>query len=161
MNTRFIRLLFLPLAACAISAQADTLYKCQGQGGQTTYTNQKANSKGCVILSQDKPVSMFSSAPLPSKARPSTPTPETFPKVAPDTQKSRDTDRRRILEDELATEQKNLDAAKAALTEQEGIRDGGEHNYQRVLDRLKPYQDKVQLHERNIEALQKEIANLR
>jgi hypothetical protein len=44
--------------------------------------------------------------------------------------------------------------------EQEAVREGGEKNYQRVLDRLKPYQDSVQLHERNIDALQKEIGNL-
>ena len=43
----------------------------------------------------------------------------------------------------------------------EAIRTGDERNYQRVLDRLQPYKDKVALHERNIEALKKEIGNLK
>lgn len=147
----------LLLATVVGAAQADTLYKCQDDAGHTTYTNQKSNAKNCTILSQDKPVSTFT-AP---KARASTPTPEGFPKVSSEAQKSRDGDRRRILEEELATERKNLEEAKRVLAEQEAIREGGEKNYQRVLDRLKPHQDKVQLHERNIEALQKEIGNLR
>ena len=150
------RSIFL-LALIAGAAQADTLYKCQDDGGHTTYTNQKTNAKSCTILSQDKPVSTFS-AP---KARASTPTPDGFPKVSSEAQKNRDGDRRRILDEELAAERKNLDDAKRTLAEQEAIREGGEKNYQRVLDRLKPYQDKVQLHERNIEALQKEIGNVR
>jgi hypothetical protein len=157
MNHRICRPPALLLALIAGATQADTLYKCQDDAGHTTYTNQKTNAKSCVILSQDKPVSTFT-AP---KARSSTPTPDGFPKVSSEAQKNRDGDRRRILEDELAAERKNLDAAKRTLTEQEAIREGGEKNYQRVLDRLKPHQDKVQLHERNIEALQKEIGNLR
>lgn len=147
----------LLLALFVLPAQADTLYKCSDEDGHTTYTNQKTSAKNCTILSQDKPVSTFA----PPKARASTPTPESFPKVSADAQKSRDNDRKKILNDELAAEQRNLEEARKALAEQENIREGGERNYQRVLDRLKPYQDKVQLHERNIEALQKELGNLR
>lgn len=41
------------------------------------------------------------------------------------------------------------------------MRSGDERNYQRVLDRLQPFKDKAALHERNIEAIRKEISNLR
>ena len=41
------------------------------------------------------------------------------------------------------------------------MRFGDEKNYQRVLDRLKPYQDDVERHERNVAALQKELSNVR
>jgi hypothetical protein len=157
MNLRIDCYLILLSALIAGAVQADTLYKCQDDAGHTTYTNQKTNAKSCTILSQDKPVSTFT-APKP---RASAPTPEGFPKVSSETQKNRDGDRRRILDEELAAERRNLDDAKRALAEQEAQREGGEKNYQRVLDRLKPYQDKVQLHERNIEALQKEIGNIR
>ena len=90
-----------------------------------------------------------------------TPSPAGFPKVDGDTQKARDNDRRKILEQELATEQKNLDQAKKELAEQEAVRTGDERNYQRVIERLQPFKDKVALHERNIEALKKEIGNLK
>lgn len=140
-------------------AHADTLYKCSDEAGHTTYTNQKSSAKNCAVLLQDKPVSTFSAPQV--KPRQSAPTPEGFPKVSPDAQKSRDGDRRAILEQELAAERRNLEEAKRVLAEQESIREGGERNYQRVLDRLKPYQENVQLHERNIEALQREIGNLK
>ena len=101
------------------------------------------------------------------KARPASsgaaanPSPAGFPRVQEDTQKARDTDRRRILEQELAGEQRNLEQAKKDLAEQESIRNGDEKNYQRVQDRLVPYKERVAQHERNIQAVQKEMGNLR
>ena len=61
----------------------------------------------------------------------------------------------------MRTEEQKLAEAEKALSEQESIRLGDERNYQKVLDRLQPYKDKAQLHERNIEAIRKELANLR
>jgi hypothetical protein len=55
----------------------------------------------------------------------------------------------------------NLEKAKKDLAEQEGIRSGDERNYQRVLDRLQPFKDAVAVHERNIEALRRELGNLK
>ena len=159
MNRRHFPLL---LALIASVAQADTLYKCTDSQGHTTYTNQKTAGTSCIILSQDKPVSTFSTpSRSPTSTRAATPTPGDFPKVGNGQQKARDNDRRSILEEELSAEQKKLDSARKALSEQEAIRLGDERNYQRVLDRLKPYQETVQLHERNIEALRKELANLK
>ena len=136
-------LLAIPLA------RAD-VFKCVDEDGHVTYTNAK-----CTTLSRDQRVST-----VPGRAA-STPSPASFPKVDGDTQKARDNDRRKILEQELAAEQKSLEQAKKELAEQEAIRTGDERNYQRVLDRLQPYKDRVALHERNIEALKKEIGNLR
>lgn len=151
MNLRRTPYLLMLVAGLA---QADTLYKCTDSTGATTYTNQKTPGKTCTVLSQDKPVTTF-------QAPKTRPTPEGFPRVSSETQKNRDGGRRKILEEEMRTEQQKLDDAKKALAEQEGVREGGEKNYQRVLDRLKPFQDEVQLHERNVDALQKEIDNLR
>ena len=50
--------------------------------------------------------------------------------------------------------------ARKKLTEQEAIRTGDEKNYQRVLDRLKPFQDTVEVHQKNVEALKRELVNL-
>jgi len=154
MSHRPITLVF---ALVAFSAQADTLYKCTDSDGRSTYTNQKSSTKNCTVLIQDKPVSTFA----PPKTRSNTPTPGDFPKVSPESQKNRDGDRRKILEDEMNNERKKLDEAKKSLAEQESERIGGEKNYQKYLDRVKPYQDEVQLHERNVDALQKELGNLR
>ena len=117
--------------------------------------------KNCKRLSFD-PIPAASPA-SPAAARPAarTPTPASFPKVEENAQKARDNDRRRILESELEAEQKNLAQAKKELADQEAVRSGDERNYQKVLDRLQPFKDKVALHERNIEAVQKEISRLR
>lgn len=159
MMTRF---LFAALLALPLCAQADTLYKCQGADGRTVYTNQKGN-KHCEVVSQDKPVSSFTP---PAKTRQQA-TPGDFPRVNGEQQKARDNDRRAILEQELASEEKNLDAAKKVLTEQEStvlpeerMQGGGIQGGKRDA-RVQPYRDAVQLHERNIESIRKEIANLK
>ncbi len=152
MNPR--TLLLLTLVSVTGSALADTLYKCTDADGRTTYTNNKGNAKNCTVLSREQPVSSFS-AP---KAKANSPTPGDFPKVGAGEQKARDGDRRAILDQELSSEQKSLDDAKKALAQQEAAAPGGPAKAQ---ERLKPYQDTVQLHERNVEALKKEIGNLK
>jgi Domain of unknown function (DUF4124) len=143
-------------ALVAPLAWAD-VYKCMDDDGHVTYTNTKPSAKSkCTALSRDQRVST-----VPGRAAPAAPSPAGFPKVDGDTQKARDNDRRKILDQELATEQKNLEQAKKDLSEQEAVRTGDERNYQQVITRLQPYKDKVALHERNIEALKKEIGNLR
>jgi hypothetical protein len=156
--TRAIPLLFALAFVPAASAQ---VYKCVGDDGKIAYTNDRdsAKSKGCKVLDNDQAIStvpMSSGTNTNAKA----PTPPNFPNVGGNTQRTRDAARRQVLEGELATEQQALDAAKQALTEQEATRSGDERNYQKVLDRLQPFKDKVEQHERNIEALNKEISGL-
>jgi hypothetical protein len=154
--------LLLALLALPLSVRADTLYRCQMPDGRTTYTNQK-NSKNCEVISQDKPVSTFSAPPQ----KPRQATPADFPRVNGDQQKTRDNDRRAILDQELANEQKNLDAAKKDLAEQENLimpderLQGGGVQGSKKDARIQSYRDKVQLHERNIESIRREIGNLK
>lgn len=122
---------------------------------KTTYTNDR-RVRGCERLSSDLPMSTVSPPPV----RAPQATPPSYPKVSSDTQKERDDTRRQILEEELAAEERSLEDARKALAEQDAVRLGNERNYQKKLDRLKPFQDKVEQHERNVEALKKEIANL-
>ncbi len=145
--------MILALAAPQVSAD---VFKCVDDDGHVTYTNTKPSSKAkCAVLSREQRVST-----VPGRAA-GTPSPASFPKVDGETQRTRDNDRRKILEQELSAEQKNLDQAKKELQAQEAIRTGDERNYQKVIERLQPYKDKVALHERNLEALKKEIGNLR
>ena len=92
----------------------------------------------------------------------STPTPAGFPKVDADTQRGRDDVRRKVLTDELATEEKLLAESRAAygdgapppLPEEQA-------NAQKYADRLAKLRQAVNLHEKNVEALRKELAALR
>jgi hypothetical protein len=133
-------------------------FKCLDANGRATYTNLKDETKGknCTVVMRE--ISVVPAIPA-SRAATATPSPAGFPKVDPATQKSRDGARRRILEEELGGEEKALAQAKAELTEQEGIRTGDEKNYQRVLDRLQKYKDDVERHQKNVEALKKELSN--
>ena len=148
-----------------VSAYAQDIYKCADPDGRVTYSNVPTRSCRKLILD---PVNL-APAPVarPPAAAAKTPTPGNFPKVDEQTQKSRDGDRRRILENELAAELKNAEQAKKDLAEQEGIilpserMQGGAISGGKVQERLQAYKDKVALHQRNVEAIQKEIANLR
>ena len=159
-----IALLFL----AAQPAQADVMYQCVDQDGHKSFSNIKSSEKGARCTAMD----LGTPAPPPPAAKSSakTPTPSTFPKVDDNAQKARDNDRRRILESEMAAEQKNLEQAKKDLAEQEAtvlpsermqFKGGAGISGGKVEERIQPYRDKVALHERNIEAIQKEISNLR
>jgi len=145
------------LAAASAAYAQTTVWRCMESDGRPHYTNIKKETEGkqCAVVTKE--ISVVST-PAPRAAAAS---PANFPKVDKETQKSRDDSRRRILEEELSTEEKSLVDAKTKLTEQEGLRLGDEQNYQRVLDRLKPYQETVERHERNIAALKKELSSLR
>jgi hypothetical protein len=151
----------LLLGTLALPAAANTIYKCTDASGGTLISNTRVD-KNCkpVVTGPDSslPAPKAKTGPGGASANPS---PAGFPKVQEDTQKSRDTDRRRILEQELAGEQRNLDQAKKELAEQEAVRNGDERNYQRVIDRVQPYKDRVAQHERNIQQIQRELSNLR
>jgi hypothetical protein len=136
------------LLALPFPAAASTLFKCTDDSGVVLYTNQKTAKKNCTVLSVQVPPppprSSAGSAPRAS----ATPTPAGFPRVSGDEQKARDTDRRAILERELAAEQTSLDKARQGL---------GANPAQAP----QPVRDSVALHERNIEALNKELSKLR
>ncbi|MCX7169928.1 MAG: DUF4124 domain-containing protein [Proteobacteria bacterium] len=156
MNLRLY--LVLPaLALSSVAAYADILYKCADASGRLEYTNLKNSAKKCAVLSGDQPISTFSA---PKQALRS-PSPNDFPRVDGDTQRGRDGDRRKILEQEFATEQQNLDKARKALLEVETTRQGDEKNYLKYVDRMQGIKDGIALHERNVEALRHELANLK
>ncbi len=144
------------------------LYECVDASGAKQFTNIPANPKACKVLNIG-PVSAPATAPAPApgagaakSARPApVATPSSFPRVDRALQQERDNDRRRILENELDSEEKLLAAARKDLAAQESVRHGTETNYQRVLDRLEPFQKKVRLHEDNVANLRREISKIR
>lgn len=147
--------LLLLLTACAIPVSHAEMWKCVEPDGTTRYTNVKGDAKGCKGLNLEP----INTAPAPPRAAQQKPA--NFPSVDSDTQRSRDAGRRKILEQELAQEQQQLDTAKKQLAEQKDIRLGSEKNAARIDERLKPFDEKVKLHENNIESLRKEIANIK
>ena len=147
------------MAAIAFPAWAETC-KYVDEEGRVIYSNTMNNPpKGAKL------VRCFSDPARQStpqqQAKPQAGAGDSFPKVDGQTQRKRDDERRNILEKELADEQKQLEAARQKLAEQESVRTGDERNYQRFLERVQPFRDAVANHERNIEAIRREIANLK
>lgn len=164
---RFPAFLALFLLNALAPAHAE-VYKCTDPQGRVTYTNDRTLARGCKALDPSQPVSTVPAAPRRAAPAPRTSAPAAtnpaavgFPQVSPADQRSRDQSRRQLLEFELASEQAALQAAETALAEQEAVRLGDERNYQKVLDRLQPFRDRVELHKRNLDALRGEIARLR
>ena len=116
------------------------------------------NSRKIRCFKEDKESAASSEKP---QAKSRKKTSSDFPSIDRDTQRKRDDERRTILEQELAAEQKRLDAARRQMEDQQSVRLVTERDYQRYLDRVQPFRDSVENHERNIQAIQSELNNLR
>lgn len=149
-----VLVLLAPVAAAEI-------WECTDANGNKRFTNIESEAKGCKRLKMP-PLTTIPAVTQPAPAsKATTRPPANFPKVDASTQRDRDADRRRILEQELANEEKLLGKARKELEAQESVRLGSERNYQRVLDRLEPYKKKVKLHEDNVTNLRRELAAIR
>jgi hypothetical protein len=153
VSARACRLLMLVLLTPLLAGAE--IYKCVDGKGNVSYTNTK--QKGCTGMGiepyrEPAPVSR-------SKARPASPAPANFPSVDSKTQKQRDQERRRILETELAGEEKLLADARRALAEGEIARAGEAAPL--YADRMQKLRETVVLHEQNVAALKRELANVR
>ena len=147
----FPLVLFLTAALLAQPAAAE-IYKYVDENGRITYTN--VPKKGAKKLDLE--------SGSPTKSRVGNVGPSSFPKVDNQTQRKRDDQRKQILHEELATEEKSLVDAKNALKVGEAIRLGDEvRNPAKYVERVKRLKDDVVLHERNIEALKKELGDLK
>lgn len=156
------KLLFaLLLSSLALNVQA-SIFKCIVDDGSEVISNKRLG-KNCkvVVTDAENTLPAPASRPRSSASVAASPSPASFPRVSEDTQKSRDQDRKHILEQELAGEQAKLSQARKELSEQEIVRAGEDKNSPRVLDRAQPYKDRVAQHERNIAAIQKELSNLK
>ena len=121
------------------AAQVTEIFKCVDPSGRPLYTSDKRDTAGkkCELVSREVnvvPAQKFK--PMAPNARAAA----GFPKETPAEKQSAKGRQRDILEKELYAEQEAL--AKA----QQG---------------LQPYKDNVETHEKNIEALRRELSNLR
>ena len=153
--------------AGAAGAQT-TVYKCVDAQGRVEFTD--TNKRGCKALdlpgyipappqrSAPPPaVRQGSLAPAPAAA----PSPANFPRVDTSQQRVRDDDRREILNEELRAEEQKLAEQKREFNNGEPARNGNERNYAKYQERVGQMREDINRTERNIEALRREIANIR
>jgi hypothetical protein len=107
---------------------------------------QSGNSKDCKRLNLPDvvtvPGSRAGGASSGGKSAAAT-SPTSFPRVDSATQKSRDSERRTVLETELQTEEARLAGLRAEYNNGEPERQGGERNYQKYLDRVARLRDDI------------------
>lgn len=150
----------------AISAPAlaqSNIYLCVDAQGTKEYKN-TGDTKGCKKV--DLPPLTMSAAPRPttglsSVTKPQPVTPPDFPKVDGGTQKTRDNDRRQILQEELKTEQQKMADLEKVYNNGVPERQGNERNYAKYQDRVASMKDDLTRSQKNIEALNRELSNLK
>jgi len=134
--------------------QLTEIYRCIDADGRRHYTNSKKETGGmkCELVT-----SQINVAPA---AKPSARAPTGFPRETARESAGARQRQRDILQKELVAEEQALTKARQALADQEAVRSGDERNYARVQERLQPYKESVETHQKNIEALKRELANL-
>jgi hypothetical protein len=162
---RFFTFLGFVLSAAPALAQAQvsqevTIWSCRDKEGRTHVTNLKEDTAGknCKVVQQSR-VQVVPAATQSAKPG-AKPAPTTFPKEDAQARASAKARQREILERELAREETLLEQARKELEEQESVRYGDERNYAKVLERLQKYKDSVEVHEKNVESLRRELTNL-
>lgn len=160
------RLLPLLLTLSCIPAWAD-IYKHVDEQGNVTFTNTPLKGAQRIFVEQSRPTLIAPGTSKPkdraaASPRVSTPSPAAFPRVDTGSQRERDVNRRRILEEELNSERRQLAERKKELAEAESTRSAEEvANPQKYVARLGRLRENLLLHEKNIVALQTELGKNR
>ncbi|OGS92501.1 MAG: hypothetical protein A2061_10750 [Gallionellales bacterium GWA2_59_43] len=146
----------LPLLCLWPALAQAAIYKAVDKDGHVTYSSTPIKGGKKIVLE-----------PLSTMA-PAAASPQDFPKVDAATQRDRDDTRRKILEDELSTEERLLEEARQNLKIGEDTpevyrgKDGKTYrNVAKYEEKIKALTEQVELHEKNIEALKTELSKLK
>lgn len=161
MNRLLIGLLFATVHGI-VHAESD-VYLCVDENGKKEYKN-TGTTKGCKKV--DLPgINLVPAPVLPASAKKTQSKPASapadFPKVDEGTQKARDSDRKQILQDELKAEELKLANLKKEYNNGEPERRGDEKNFAKYQERTIMMKDDISRTEKNVEALRREIGNLK
>jgi septal ring factor EnvC (AmiA/AmiB activator) len=162
MKKQLSAMILLAPLTLPVFAQSD-VYLCVNDNGTKEYKNTGA-TKGCKRVD----LQGITMIPSPYKkpliqtvAARSSSSPPDFPKIDSGTQKARDNDRMQILLDEMKTEEKKLADIKKEFNNGEPDRQGNERNYAKYQERVASMKEDLNRTEKNIEALKREIGNLK
>jgi hypothetical protein len=151
------------MLAVSGAAQAQQIYLCVNAEGRKELTDTR---KGPHCKPLDLPGAVIP-APARSAARRSAPSaapaqaPGDFPRVDSAAQKARDADRRAILTDELNTENRKLAELRKEFNNGEPERRADERNAAKYQERVAGLKDSIARAEQNVEALKRELANIK
>ncbi|MGB6055586.1 MAG: DUF4124 domain-containing protein [Burkholderiaceae bacterium] len=161
MKRHFFALLLTAVAAAGHAHAQNDVFLCVDQNGTKEYKNTGA-TKGCKKV-ELPPLTIAAPVKRPpvqaAAARPAVPS--DFPTVDGATQKARDNDRRQILLDEMKREEQKLAELKKEYNDGEPERQGNERNYAKYQERVASMKSDIERSEKNVEALKRELGNLK
>jgi hypothetical protein len=148
------------------AVQAQQIFLCVDAAGHKELTDTR---KGPHCRPLDVPGGQIaapkarsdSSAQRPRAAAQAATAPSDFPRVDTSEQRARDADRRQILQEELNGELGKLADMKREYNNGEPERRGDERNYAKYQERVANLKDSISRSEKNVEALRREISNIR
>lgn len=161
--------LLLSMLGLAHTAQAQaTVYRCPGP--PVLYTDalsaKEAQDKGCRSI-EGTPITVLPAARARPNAAPanagsgaSEARGSNDGRVDPNQQRSRDNERRRVLETELREAEGRLAALQSEYAGGTAERRGDERNYQKYLDRMAELKASIGRQEVDVQALKREISKL-
>ena len=143
----------LALAASGAQAAQDVYYRCPNNVFTNTITPKEADARGCKAMEAQQPTTI----PAP-KVRVVAAPGSAASRVDAQEQKARDSDARKILQDELIKAQAQLDALQKEYNNGQPDRKGDEKNYQKYLDRTADLKAQIARTESDISAITRELA---
>ncbi len=155
------------LVSTGALAQSSDIFVCVGENGEKQFTN-TGNVKTCKRMDV-QPILTLPASRVPQSRNGVQPaveqrasvSPASFPRVDGDTQRTRDQDRRRILEDELRGEEERLAKLKSEFNNGEPERRGDERNFALYKERTQRLQEDIARTENNVRALAREMSLLK
>lgn len=142
------------------AAQAQ-IYRCESADGTPLFQN--SPGKDCKAMN----LPSLTTVPAPrlpaAGARTTTANAASadFPRVDATAQRDRDSDRKRILQDELDREKARLEEIRKEYNGGEPERLGNERNYQKYLDRVERLKDDITRSETNVASLRRELEGVK
>jgi hypothetical protein len=162
MKTQLSAVVLLVSITGFAQAQGD-VFLCVNDNGLKEYKN-TGETKGCKRVDLQGVTMIPSPYKRPlvqTAAARASASPSDFPRIDSSTQKARDNDRMQILLDEMKTEEKKLAELKKEFNNGEPERQGNERNYVKYQERVASMKEDIDRTEKNIEALKREIGNLK
>ncbi|MFZ6648204.1 DUF4124 domain-containing protein [Undibacterium sp. TJN25] len=158
MKRLFSGLILFGIFAAHAYAESD-VYLCVDEHGNKEYKN-TGLTKGCKKV-ELQGLTVAPAPVLPASAKKTAKAPSDFPKVDDSTQKARDSDRKQILLDELKSEEQKLALQQKEFNNGEPERRGDEKNFVKYQDRVSAMKEDIARTQKNIEALKREVGNLK
>ncbi len=160
---RFFAVTLLCAFGSSTQAAEGDIFRCEGETGIPTYQN--VGGKNCKKVD----IAPLSAIPAPKQpagaAKVSTsaksPSPADFPKVDLSAQQTRDSDRKRIIEDELKKEESKLAELKKDFNGGEPERRGDERNAEKYQTRIQKMREDIARSESSVGSLKRELSLIR